>query len=220
MGNDSKDLQYATKLVLRKNNSKIANQRILEALRDGRTPRSLIITCVDPHAGLIDAIGSEINDYYVYRNIANIVNSNDTALQATLRLAFQEYRCYHVYVIGHSNCTGIRAAEEIVQKQKDDRVLENGDDRDSFNEDEVKEWVRPVVDLIRGSNSSDSSYLSKLNVARSVRNLVQEDIVTRYRSQVNLIITGLLYDVSDGSLEPVIEFSDEDLNDPSYHFDE
>lgn len=158
-------------------------------------PKYLWIGCADSRVPANTIIGLEPGEVFVHRNIANLVNPDDTNCMAILQYAIDVLAVEHVIVCGHYGCGGIQAAMGPVL------------------ESPLEEWLSPLRQLVQQcgsdgeqtgtSNPSRAHWytLCEKNVASQVAVLESLPVVraARERGQT-LSLHGWIYDLHDGLL--------------------
>lgn len=85
-------------------------------LSEGQKPPFLYIGCSDSRMPIDTFTQSEPGSFFIHRNIANQIFSNDMNCLATLEYAVDVLEVEHIIVSGHYNCGGIKAAHEKCRK--------------------------------------------------------------------------------------------------------
>ena len=105
-------------------------------LKEGQKPKAMIITCCDSRINITKIFNGEIGDFFVYRNIANLIpsfnlkDSND-GVQPAIEYGIENLKIKDLIILGHSNCGGIKHAYQLLSGQiknnnkKIDRWVEN-----------------------------------------------------------------------------------------------
>ena len=84
------------------------------SLKEGQSPKSMIIGCSDSRVDPAILTGSAPGDIFVVRNVANLVpvyeeNGGRHGVSAALEFAVCYLKVEHIIVLGHSGCGGINA---------------------------------------------------------------------------------------------------------------
>jgi len=87
---------------------------VFHSLKEGQSPKSMIIGCSDSRVDPAILTGSAPGDIFVMRNVANLVplyeeSSGRHGVSAALEFAVCYLKVEHVIVLGHSGCGGINA---------------------------------------------------------------------------------------------------------------
>ena len=92
------------------------NQPLLERLfQEGQEPQVLFITCADSRIMPEKMLGLNPGDYFVVRNVANIVppyEYHEPSVTAALEFALFSLQVTDIVVCGHTDCGGLRALEQ------------------------------------------------------------------------------------------------------------
>lgn len=83
-----------------------------EKLSKGQNPPFLYIGCSDSRMPIDTFTQSEPGSFFIHRNIANQVFSNDMNFLATLEYAVEQLEVEHIIVSGHYECGGIKTAHD------------------------------------------------------------------------------------------------------------
>jgi carbonic anhydrase len=83
-------------------------------LRQGQTPRAMVISCCDSRADPGMLMGAGPGDIFVVRNVANLVppyrnGAEMPGIRADIEFAVKGLNVEHIIILGHSGCGGIRA---------------------------------------------------------------------------------------------------------------
>ena len=79
----------------------------------GQNPSSMIISCCDSRVHATSIFGADEGEFFIHRNIANLVppySAEDKyqATSAALEYAIKELKIKHLIILGHSDCGGIK----------------------------------------------------------------------------------------------------------------
>lgn len=183
-----------------------ANQRWAEQLRSRdplyferlcglQRPKYLWIGCADSRVPANSIIGLEPGEVFVHRNIANLVNPDDTNCMAVLQYAINVLAVEHVIVCGHYGCGGVQAAMGPTL------------------ESPLEDWLTPLRRLVRQENADGEQAVSgsptrahwyslcERNVASQVAVLDSLPVVRAARDRGQpLSLHGWIYDLHDGLL--------------------
>lgn len=92
---------------------------LFSSLRDGQSPKVLLVGCSDSRVDPALLTGCAPGDLFVVRNVANLIppaehDSSHHGVSAALEYAVCHLEIEHVIILGHSSCGGIKALLEGV----------------------------------------------------------------------------------------------------------
>jgi carbonic anhydrase len=93
----------------------VEHRQLFEQLRDGQSPKAMLISCCDSRVEPALILDAGPGDLFVARNIANLIppyepDSHHHGTSAALEFAVKNLGVNHIVVMGHAECGGIRAA--------------------------------------------------------------------------------------------------------------
>ena len=162
------------------------------AAQDQR-PRMLMFACVDSRVLPAEALGIDVGEALLHRNIANQFHPNDPSAAATLEFAVDVLGIDHIVVCGHSSCGGIKAA--LAEPPTGGSVGHWVTRLKHFGGD-----VHP-----QEAGEADADYfdrIARLAVAKQLRRLGQAQVVQRAWSGTKpLVLHGWFYNIETGQLQ-------------------
>lgn len=111
------------------------NPGLFPRLAKTQTPRILWIGCSDSRVPETEIFKASPGDFFVHRNIANLVHENDASLNSVLQYAVDGLKVQHIIVCGHYCCGGVKAA------------------MDPPDLNQVCDWIKPITKLYEGKQS-------------------------------------------------------------------
>lgn len=170
-------------------------------LAAGQSPEFLYIGCSDSRATAEELMGMQPGEVFVYRNIANMVNTLDMSSTAVIQYAVEHLKVKHIIVCGHYGCGGIKAA-----MTPEDFGLLNP-------------WLRTIRDVYRlhrealdAIEDEEQRYrrLVELNVQEQCINVIKMAVVQEeYVLSHYPIVHGWVFDLASGKLIDLnIDFED------------
>jgi len=163
----------------------------------GQSPHYLWIGCSDSRVPAAGVTHTEPGEFFVHRNIANQVITNDTNVMSVIKYAVDVLKVRHIVVCGHYGCGGVAAA------------------MDNINEEYLGDWLSSLKDLYRKNRAILDSIedreerldkLSEINVERQVEKLTYSSVVQHAwdRGQ-DLFLHGWIYDLNTGLLKSLVD---------------
>lgn len=86
------------------------DSNFFDKLAEGQSPEYLYIGCSDSRATAEELMGMKPGEVFVYRNIANVVNTLDMSSTSVIQYAVEHLKVKHIIVCGHYGCGGVKAA--------------------------------------------------------------------------------------------------------------
>ena len=85
---------------------------------EGQHPRAMIISCCDSRVHATSIFGADSGEFFIHRNIANLVPPFETdgglhGTSATIEYAVTALKVAHIIVLGHSNCGGVKGCIDM-----------------------------------------------------------------------------------------------------------
>ncbi|MGR3659748.1 MAG: carbonic anhydrase [Paracoccaceae bacterium] len=169
---------------------------------DGQHPRAMIISCCDSRVHVTSIFGADQGEFFIHRNIANLVppyqpDGDHHGTSATVEYAVKSLKVAHLIVIGHSNCGGIKACQEMCSGEAPEL-----DEKTSF----VGRWMdilRPGFEKVSHIEDPDErmAALEKQAVLVSLENLMTFPFILEAVEDERLTIHGLWTEIGEGALE-------------------
>ncbi len=175
------------------------NQAWYRRLADeGQRPRAMVISCCDSRVHVTSVFGAEQGEFFIHRNIANLVPSFEPDGQhhgtsAAVEYAVSALKVAHVIVLGHSQCGGVKGCLDMCEGRAPEL-----EEQESF----VGRWMdilRPGYENVKESSDLERD-LEREAVRVSLRNLMSFPFVQEAVSSGALSLHGLWLDISAGSL--------------------
>ena len=166
---------------------------------DGQHPRAMVISCCDSRVHVTSIFGADQGEFFIHRNIANLVPPHEPdgrhhGTSAAVEYAVTTLKVAHVIVLGHSQCGGVQGFHDMCT---------SGDSaaRSSF----VGTWVellRPGFERLGGPEKQvDMTELERQAVLVSLDNLATFPFVRQAVEEERLTLHGCWHDIGTGTLE-------------------
>ncbi|MFX0544874.1 carbonic anhydrase [Roseovarius sp. S1116L3] len=170
--------------------------------QEGQHPRAMLISCCDSRVHVTSIFGADQGEFFIHRNIANLVPPYTTdggqhGTSAAVEYAVCALKVAHVIVMGHSSCGGIKGCDDMCSGRAPE--LEQ---RTSF----VGRWM----DILRSGYARVSGIedeadrlraLEKEAVLVSLENLTSFPFVTSAMKKGTLTLHGVWLDIGEGRVE-------------------
>ncbi|MDG1169912.1 MAG: carbonic anhydrase [Sulfitobacter sp.] len=169
---------------------------------DGQHPRAMVISCCDSRVHVTSIFGADQGEFFIHRNIANLVppyepDGDHHGTSAAVEYAVRFLKVSHVIVLGHSNCGGVKGCIDMCEGHAPEL-----DAHDSF----VGRWMdilRPRYDIVKDieDRQEQTRQLEKHTVMISLENLMTFPWLKERVEEGELTLHGLWTDIGEGGLE-------------------
>ena len=167
----------------------------------GQHPRSMIIACCDSRVHVTSIFGADSGEFFIHRNIANLVPPYQKDMEyhgtsAAIEYAVKTLKVSNIMILGHSNCGGVQGIFPYFSGSKPELYNET-----TF----VQQWLeilRPGYDrLPYNANPEDTiKALEKQTVLVSLDNLLGFPFIIQALKEEKISLHGLWHDISSGTL--------------------
>ena len=169
---------------------------------EGQRPRTMIISCCDSRVHATAIFGAEQGEFFMHRNIANLVppyqpDGSYHGTSAAVEYAVTVLNVAHLIVMGHSQCGGVQGCIDMCKGNAP--ALE---ERHSF----VGRWMdilAPKFEHVEDESDplEQARQFERVAVLTSLENLLTFPFVRDRVEAGSLSLHGLRYDISEGTLE-------------------
>ena len=169
---------------------------------EGQRPRAMVISCCDSRVHVTAIFGAEQGEFFIHRNVANLVpaylpDGEPHGTSAAVEYAVTALKVAHIIVLGHSNCGGVKACHDMCTGHAPE--LEKSS---SF----VGRWMdilRPGFERIKDIEGAEDQVasLEREAVMISIENLITFPFVWEAVNKNDLTLHGLWTDIAEGTLE-------------------
>lgn len=167
----------------------------------GQHPRAMIISCCDSRVQAMSLFGAESGDFFIHRNIANLIppykaDGDHHGTSAAIEYAVSALRVAHIIVLGHSSCGGILGGFHAC----------NGTKKELYEETVfVRKWLeilKSAYDTLDRSvdESAQVQELEKRSIVVSLQNLIGFPFVREAVDEDRLTLHGVWHDIASGNL--------------------
>ena len=171
--------------------------------REGQNPSTMIISCCDSRIHVTSIFGAEIGEFFIHRNIANLVppynpSGDHHGTSAAVEYAVKTLNVSNIIVMGHSKCGGIHNGYFL---SKGNNFL----GKTIF----IKKWLsilKPSYNKIINENKKISDYdginkLEKESIKTSINNLIDFPFIKVLLKDKKLVLHGLWHNIGTGEIE-------------------
>ena len=169
---------------------------------EGQRPKTMIISCCDSRVHVTALFGADQGEFFIHRNIANLVppyepDGNQHGTSAAVEYAVNALKVAHVVVMGHSSCGGVAGCHAMCSGQAPEL-----EEKTSF----VGRWMdilRPGYERIKDieGDAAQRDALEREAVLVSLENLMTFPFVRERVEAGELSVHGLWHDIANGALE-------------------
>ncbi len=170
--------------------------KILE--EEGQNPKAMIISCCDSRVDPNIIFNSNEGDFFIHRNIANLIPPFDSGeihygTSAAIDYAITSLKISNIIILGHSNCGGIHHSHKIFSEKKDS-------DKSPINS--WIETIRPAYKLLDKKIDKDIQIknLEKMSIKNSILNLNNYPNIKSLTIKNKLNIFGFWFEIKSGNL--------------------
>jgi carbonic anhydrase len=168
---------------------------------EGQRPRAMVISCCDSRVHVTSIFGADQGEFFIHRNIANLVpeflnDGQHHGTSAAVEYAVTALKVAHIVVLGHSKCGGVQGCLDMCEGRAPE-LEENG----SF----VGRWMdilRPGYEAVKDAGNMPQA-LEHEAVRVSLRNLMTFPFVKDAVEKGELSLHGLWHDIGAGGLENI-----------------
>ena len=169
---------------------------------EGQRPRAMVISCCDSRVHVTSIFGADQGEFFIHRNIANLVppfkpDGDYHGTSAAIEYAVTALNVAHLIVLGHSNCGGVQGCIDMCKGNAPEL-----EEKASF----VGRWMdilRPKYGLVADETDPEEQarQLEKHSVVTSLENLMTFPFIKERVDQGVLSMHGLWTDIGEGGLE-------------------
>ncbi len=167
---------------------------------EGQRPRVMVISCCDSRVHVTSIFGAEQGEFFIHRNIANLVppcepDGAQHGTSAAVEYAVTSLQITNLIILGHSRCGGVRGCYDMCSGSAP--ALE---EKSSF----VGRWMdllRPGYEALEAGDEDERvEALEKAAIKISLTNLMTFPFVAERVTDGRLSLHGLYNDIAEGDL--------------------
>lgn len=169
---------------------------------EGQRPRAMVVSCCDSRVHVTSIFGADQGEFFIHRNIANLVppyepDGDHHGTSAAVEYAVTVLNVAHLIVLGHSQCGGVQGCIDMCNGHAPELEA-----KDSF----VGRWMdilRPKFALVADIEDpvNQAQQLEKQSVVTSLENLMTFPFIESQVKDGALSLHGLWTDIGEGGLE-------------------
>ena len=166
---------------------------------EGQNPSSMVISCCDSRVHATSIFGADAGEFFIHRNIANLVptyspDGENHGTSAAIEYAVKELKIKHLIVLGHKDCGGIKSGHSLHSN--------------NVNQDYefINKWLNILLPAFNNiakdvSTAKQIERLEEESIKNSIINLFSFPYIKKAVDGKNLSIHGLIYDIGSGKLK-------------------
>ena len=180
-----------------------------KTVSEGQKPKVMVISCCDSRVQATSIFGSNIGEFFVHRNIANLVppynlGEENSGTSSAIEYAVKTLKVSHIIILGHSNCGGIKYGYQLCCGEKNNDY------------EFIDKWLKILKTSFHNLNSNlqendKIKFLEKESIKNFFKNLKSYPFIDLLIQQKKITIHGLWHDISEGLLM--------ELNSDNYEFE-
>ncbi|SNR34480.1 carbonic anhydrase [Paracoccus sediminis] len=172
---------------------------------DGQRPRGMVISCCDSRVHVTSIFGADSGEFFIHRNIANLVppyapDGLQHGTSAAVEYAVQALKVAHLIVVGHTSCGGVAGCHAMCSGRAPEL-----EEKTSF----VGRWMdilRPGYDRVKDlPDDQQVAALEREAVLVSIENLMTFPFVKAAVESGQMSLHGLVHDISEGTLLQAVD---------------
>ena len=168
---------------------------------EGQRPRAMVISCCDSRVHVTSIFGADQGEFFIHRNIANLVppyapDGEQHGTSATIEYAVSTLKVAHLIVVGHSSCGGVEGCHDMCSGAAPEL-----EEKSSF----VGRWMdllRPGYERVKDLPEAEQlRALEREAVVISLENLMTFPFVRAAVEAEEMTLHGLWNDIAQGGLD-------------------
>lgn len=169
---------------------------------EGQRPRAMVISCCDSRVHVTSIFGADQGEFFIHRNIANLVppylpDGDHHGTSAAIEYAVTALQVSHLIVLGHSQCGGVQGCIDMCKGHAPQL-----EEKTSF----VGRWMdilKPKFDTVVdiADPEDQARQFERQSVVASLENLMTFPFIEERVQNGTLSLHGLWTDIGEGGLE-------------------
>ena len=171
-----------------------------QASKSRQKPIAMIITCWDSRILENTIFCGSVGDYFIHRNIANIVPSINDKSQNIQTLSAIEYalkvlKIRNLIILGHSNCGGVEYSYKTLLDKKNINDFEYINQWTSCLQNSYNKIPNNLLE------NEKITFFEQENIKQSIKNLREYDFIDKLINENKLNVIGLWYQINSGLIK-------------------
>lgn len=168
----------------------------------GQHPRAMVISCCDSRVHVTSIFGADTGEFFIHRNIANLVppyepDGQPHGTSAAIEYAATALKVAHIIVMGHSGCGGVGGFHAMCTGHAPE--LEEASSFTGRWMDILKPGYERVKDI--PDEAERVSALERECVVVSLENLMTFPFIRDRVDDESLTLHGLWHEIASGAVE-------------------
>ena len=165
----------------------------------GQSPSTMVISCCDSRIHATSIFGADEGEFFIHRNIANLVplyspDGENHGTSAAIEYAIKVLEVKYLIILGHKDCGGIKYGHKVHS------------DSANTNYEFINKWLSillPAYNKIQKdvSEQKQINQLEEESIKVSINNLFSFPFIQKAIDENNLSIHGLIHDIGSGNLK-------------------
>ncbi len=175
------------------------NKKLFEkSVEEGQKPIAMIISCCDSRIHATSIFGANIGEFFIHRNIANLVppykpDGDHYGTYAAIEYAVKTLKVAHIIILGHSNCGGI------------DHAYKSNTEKIEKKYEFIDQWLKVLNPAFKNLDTAKThndkiKLLEKESIKNSLKNLRNFPFIDDLINKEKINIHGLWHDIATGVL--------------------
>ena len=167
--------------------------------KEGQSPIAMIISCCDSRVHVTSIFGAEEGDFFIHRNVANLIppfspDGDYHGTSAAIEYATKELKVPHLIVLGHTGCGGVKNGHDLHSNNPhNDYVF-------------INKWLSILTPAFNNisknvSQQNQIQLLEEESIKVSLKNLFDFPNIKESVDNKTLSIHGLIHDIGSGKLK-------------------
>ncbi len=182
-----------------------ARREHYEALAQGQSPAIMVISCCDSRVNVADILHAQAGEFFIHRNIANLVppytpSGDFHGTSAAVEYAVCALAVKHVLVLGHAQCGGVAYCHAQCASNAND-----AGDTPPPDYQFVSQWLtllEPAFNAVDNTlpHEEQLALMAKQGILNSLANLQSFPFVAKAVASGALALHGAYHDIGGGIL--------------------